>query len=72
MQQPVPRPKQELAKDRTRSLVLLIGGSVGAVVLFGKRMGIDGEWIKIVGAAGVAVLTAAGFFSNQTRGGDDA
>jgi len=29
-----PSPKQELAKDRTRSLVLLIGGSVGAVLLF--------------------------------------
>src|SRR5262245_42179420 len=34
MQQAGPRPKQELAKDRTRSLVLLIGGSVGAVLLF--------------------------------------
>ena len=29
-----PSPKQELARDRTRSLVLLIGGSVGAVLLF--------------------------------------
>src|SRR5215813_6952687 len=34
MQQAGPRPKQELAKDRTRSLVFLIGGSVGAVLLF--------------------------------------
>ena len=34
MQQAGPRPKQELAKDRTRSVVLLIGGSVGAVLLF--------------------------------------
>ena len=29
-----PGTKQELAKDRTRSLVLLIGGTVGAVLLF--------------------------------------
>ena len=34
MKQAGPRPKKELAKDRTRSLVLLIGGSVGAVLLF--------------------------------------
>src|SRR5262249_42697519 len=34
LQQAEPRPKHELAKDRTRSLVLLIGGSVGAVLLF--------------------------------------
>src|SRR5262245_15773981 len=34
IQQAEPRPKQELARDRTRSLVLLIGGSVGAVLLF--------------------------------------
>src|SRR5207244_6004844 len=27
-------PKQELAKDRTRSLALLVGGTVGAVLLF--------------------------------------
>src|SRR5437016_3991402 len=29
-----PGTKQELAKDRTRSLVLLIGGTVGAVLVF--------------------------------------
>jgi type IV secretory pathway VirB10-like protein len=34
MQQGAPGPKQELAKDRTRSLALLIGGTVGAVLLF--------------------------------------
>jgi hypothetical protein len=33
-QQGRPGTKPELAKDRTRSLVLLIGGSVGAVLLF--------------------------------------
>jgi hypothetical protein len=33
-QQGRPGTKQESAKDRTRSLVLLIGGSVGAVLLF--------------------------------------
>jgi hypothetical protein len=34
MQQTAPRPRQEMAKDRTRSLALLIGGTVGAVLLF--------------------------------------
>ena len=34
VQQGGPGPKQELAKDRTRSLALLIGGTVGAVLLF--------------------------------------
>jgi hypothetical protein len=34
MQQGGPAPSQELAKDRTRSLALLIGGTVGAVLLF--------------------------------------
>ena len=34
MQQGGPAPRQELAKDRTRSLALLIGGTVGAVLLF--------------------------------------
>jgi hypothetical protein len=34
MQQGAPRPRQEMAKDRTRSLALLIGGTVGAVLLF--------------------------------------
>jgi hypothetical protein len=34
MQQAGPTPRQELAKDRTRSLALLIGGVVGAVLLF--------------------------------------
>jgi hypothetical protein len=34
MQQNAPRPRQEMAKDRTRSLALLIGGTVGAVLLF--------------------------------------
>ena len=31
-----PLAKQELAKNRTRSLVLLIGGTVGAVLLFAQ------------------------------------
>lgn len=34
MQQDGPGPRQELAKDRTRPLALLIGGTVGAVLLF--------------------------------------
>ena len=34
VQQRAPGTKQELAKDRTRSLALLIGGTVGAVLLF--------------------------------------
>jgi hypothetical protein len=34
MQQGGPAPRQELAKDRTRSFALLIGGTVGAVLLF--------------------------------------
>jgi len=34
VQQGGPAPRQELAKDRTRSLALLIGGTVGAVLLF--------------------------------------
>ncbi len=34
LQQGGPTTKQELAKDRTRSLALLIGGTVGAVLLF--------------------------------------
>jgi hypothetical protein len=34
LQQGGPRPRRELAKDRTRSLALLIGGTVGAVLLF--------------------------------------
>ena len=34
MQHSAPRPRQEMAKDRTRSLALLIGGTVGAVLLF--------------------------------------
>lgn len=34
MQHARPTPRQELAKDRTRSLALLIGGIVGAVLLF--------------------------------------
>jgi hypothetical protein len=34
MQQGAPKPRQEMAKDRTRSLALLIGGTVGAVLLF--------------------------------------
>src|SRR5262245_19405340 len=34
MDQGASRPRQELAKDRTRSLALLIGGTVGAVLLF--------------------------------------
>jgi hypothetical protein len=29
-----PKPRKELAKDRTHSLALLIGGTVGAVLLF--------------------------------------
>jgi hypothetical protein len=34
MKQTGPKPRQELAKDRTRSLALLIGGTVAAVLLF--------------------------------------
>src|SRR5205809_1335445 len=34
MQQRSPGTKQAMAKDRTRSLALLIGGTVGAVLLF--------------------------------------
>jgi Bacterial conjugation TrbI-like protein len=34
MQQGALKPRQEMAKDRTRSLALLIGGTVGAVLLF--------------------------------------
>lgn len=60
--------KLTLAQSIALSVGVLV---VGAVVLFGKRMGIDGEWIKVVGAAGVAVLTAAGFFSNQKGDSDD-
>ena len=34
MRQGGPAPRQEMAKDRTRALALLIGGTVGAVLLF--------------------------------------
>jgi hypothetical protein len=52
-----------------QSILLSVGAlAVGAVLVFGKRMGLDGDYIKMIVGASIPVLTALGFFSNQSKG----
>jgi hypothetical protein len=51
-----------------QSILLSVGVlALAALLLFGKRLGIDGDYIRGIGVAGVAVLTAGGFLSNQSK-----
>lgn len=49
-----------------QSILLSVGVlALGAVLLFGKRLGLDGDYIKMIVGAGIPLLTALGFFANQ-------
>lgn len=55
-----------------QSIALSVGAVVlGAILLFGKRLGLDGEYVKMIVGAGIPLLTAAGFFSNQKADSDE-
>ncbi len=52
-----------------QSILLSVGVlALSAVLVFGKKMGIEGDYVKTIGVALFTVLTVGGFFSNQSKG----